>query len=56
MLNEEQIAEYHNQGYLKVEQLFTPEEAGQLAAAMVRVIEQWGQETIGWVGPWRDSP
>ena len=54
MLNEEQIAEYHEQGYLKVEQLFTPEEAGQLASAMVRVIEQWGEETIGWVGPWRD--
>ena len=54
MLSEEQVSEYREQGYLKVEQLFTPEEAEELASEMVRVIEQWGQESIGWVGPWRD--
>ncbi|MDE2734184.1 MAG: phytanoyl-CoA dioxygenase family protein, partial [Gemmatimonadota bacterium] len=54
MLSKEQIEQYREQGYLKVPQLFTPEEAEELASEMVRVIEQWGQESIGWVGPWRD--
>ena len=54
MLSKEQVAQYREQGYLKVPQLFTPEETEELASEMVRVIEQWGQETIGWVGPWRD--
>ena len=54
MLSKEQVAQYREQGYLKVPQLFTPEETAELASEMVQVIEQWGQETIGWVGPWRD--
>ena len=54
MLSKEQVAQYREQGYLKIPQLFTPEETEELASEMVRVIEQWGQESIGWVGPWRD--
>ena len=51
MLSKEQIAQYREQGYLKVPQLFTPEETAELASEMVRVIEQWGQESIGWCRP-----
>ena len=51
MLSKEQVAHYREQGYLKIPQLFTPEETEELASEMVRVIEQWGQESIGWVGP-----
>jgi len=54
MLSKEQIAAYHQKGYLKVKQLFTPEESAELGSEMVRVIEQWGEESIGWIGPWRD--
>ena len=54
MLSTEQIEAYREQGYLKVEGLFASAEVEELAAEMVRIIEQWGQETIGWVGPWRD--
>ncbi len=54
MLTEEQIEAYHREGYLRVEGLFTDEEIEELASEMVRIIEQWGQETIGWRGPWRD--
>ena len=39
MLSKEQIAQYHEQGYLKVEELFSPSESEELAAEMVRVIE-----------------
>ena len=54
MLSKEQIETYQRDGYLKVESLFTPEESAELASEMVRIIEEWGQETIGWHGPWRD--
>ena len=53
MLDREQIEAYHRDGYLHVKQLFTPEETEELASEMVRVINEWGQETIGWPGPWR---
>ncbi len=54
MLTEKQIEAYHRDGFLRVEGLFTDEETEQLGSDMVRIIEQWGQETIGWQGPWRD--
>ncbi len=54
MLSNEQISCYKENGYVKIEQLFSKEETEDLVSEMIRVIEQWGQETIGWVGPWRD--
>ena len=54
MLTQEQIAAYHQDGYIKVEGLFTPKEVEVLGSEMVRIIGEWGQETIGWRGPWRD--
>lgn len=54
MLSEEQVAAYHEDGYVRVSGLFTDEETAELASEMTRVIEQWGEETIGWRGPWRD--
>ena len=53
MLTQEQVEFYHENGYLKVDQLFTPAETKELASEMVRIINNWGQETIGWPGPWR---
>ena len=54
MLNNEQISCYRQNGFVKAEQLFNKKEADALASEMVNVIEKWGQETIGWMGPWRD--
>ena len=54
MLTREQIDFYRENGYLKCEALFTPEETAELGSEMVRIIENWGNETIGWRGPWRD--
>ena len=54
MLTPEQIETYNEDGYVKVAGLFTEEETTELANDMIRVIEQWGQETIGWRGYWRD--
>ena len=55
MLSQEQIDAYHRDGYLKVEGLFSEAEAAELSDDMVRIIEEWGEETIGWKGPWRDG-
>ena len=54
MLTKKEIDAYNRDGFLRVEGLFTDEETEQLATGMIRIIEQWGQETIGWKGPWRD--
>ena len=53
MLTQEQVDFYNENGYLKVDQLFSPDETKELASEMVRIINNWGQETIGWPGPWR---
>ena len=54
MLSQEQIESYQDNGYLKVEGLVSSAETTELAADMVRIIEEWGEETIGWKGPWRE--
>ena len=54
MLTEEQIAAYRRDGYVKVEGLFSADELEALRSEMGRVIDEWGTETKGWVGPWRD--
>ena len=54
MLNQEQIEFYQQHGYLKVEALFSESEVHELSSDMVQVIENWGNETIGWQGPWQD--
>ena len=55
MLTESEIKAYHEDGYLKVEQLFTPEETEELGSEMIRIINEWGEERIGWPGPWRSQ-
>ena len=53
MLNHEQIEAYERDGFVKVEGWFAAREVDELATDMVAIIEQWGEETIGWKGPWR---
>ena len=55
MLTQEQVEFYHENGYLKVEQLFTTEETEELASEMVQIINNWGQETIGWARTLADT-
>ena len=54
MLTADQIEHYREEGYVKVEGLYTPEEVKELGDDMNRIIETWGEEVIGWRGPWRD--
>jgi phytanoyl-CoA hydroxylase len=55
MLNTTQIDAYKHDGYLKVAGLFSPQEVEALEAEMNWIIKEWwGEESIGWRGPWRD--
>ena len=55
MLTEKQVEAYKQDGYLRVEGLFTQEEVKALNSEMNLIIEDWwGEESIGWRGPWRD--
>ena len=55
MLTQEQINAYNEDGYVKVEGLFTPDEVEELGSEMIQIIGDWGEETIGWRGPWREK-
>ena len=55
MLTEKQVEAYKRDGYLRVEGLFRQEEVKELNSEMNLIIEDWwGEESIGWRGPWRD--
>ena len=43
MLTQEQIKTYNEEGYVKVEGLFTPEEVEELGSEMVQIIGEMGR-------------
>jgi ectoine hydroxylase-related dioxygenase (phytanoyl-CoA dioxygenase family) len=52
-LTPQQIAFYHEHGYLRIEQMFTPAQTDALSEALDWLIETWAVKDIGWTGPWR---
>src|SRR5689334_9455051 len=52
-LTEEQVAFYHEHGYLRIPQVFTTAEADELERDLNRLIEEWAFTDKGWTGPWR---
>ena len=55
MLTEKQVEAYKQDSYLNVEGLFTSEAVKELNSEMNLIIKDWwGEESIGWRGPWRD--
>ena len=55
MLTAEQVEAYREEGYLRVSNIFTDEELRELSEDMDRIVDDWwGEESIGWKGPWRD--
>ena len=56
MLTEKQVEAYKRDGYVKAEGLFTPDEVEEFGSAMNWIIKEWwGEESMGWRGPWRDE-
>ncbi|HEX4216251.1 MAG TPA: phytanoyl-CoA dioxygenase family protein [Candidatus Dormibacteraeota bacterium] len=55
MLTSEQVASYREHGYLRVPQVFTPEETEGLGRSLDWIIDTWASRTSGWTGPWRQK-
>ncbi|MBI5666907.1 MAG: phytanoyl-CoA dioxygenase family protein [Chloroflexi bacterium] len=55
MLSPDQIQFYHEQGYLHVPQLFSPEEITELSDELDRLVQDWAFTDEGWTGPWRQA-
>jgi len=53
MLTKQQIEFFHEHGYLRIPQVFTPAETDELAAELDRLIDEWASKEMGWSGPWR---
>ncbi len=55
MLTSEQIASYHENGFLHIPAVFTPAEADELADELDRLVQDWSFTSPGWSGPWRQA-
>ena len=53
MLTQQQVDFYHEHGFLRIPELFTPEETQELSKEMDRLVEDWAFTSPGWSGPWR---
>lgn len=52
-LDEVQVAFYRENGYLRIPQVYTPEEISAMADDLDWQIATWASKTAGWSGPWR---
>jgi len=53
LLTSEQIAQFHEMGFLRIPQVFSPEEMDRLDEDLEFIIQTWAEEHMGWSGPWR---
>ena len=53
VLTPEQVAFYHEHGYLHIPAVFTQEETDTLAEHLEWLMETWAIKDQGWTGPWR---
>ena len=53
VLTPEQVAFYHEHGYLRIPAVFTPAETDELSQHLNWLIETWAIKDQGWTGPWR---
>ena len=54
-LTEDQVAFYHERGYLRLRNVFTPAEVEHQSVELERLMLEWAQQTPGWRGPWRKA-
>ena len=52
-LSAEQVASFWEHGYLRMEQVFTPEKMDELDVEMDRLMVEWANNAPGWSGDWR---
>ncbi|MFT5087418.1 MAG: phytanoyl-CoA hydroxylase [Planctomycetota bacterium] len=53
MLAEDQVASYHEHGYLHIPEVFTQAETDDLEEELERLVQDWATTDKGWSGPWR---
>jgi hypothetical protein len=53
VLTAEQIARYHDQGFLHIPAVFSPEETRELSDSLEWLMQTWASDEAGWTGPWR---
>ena len=54
MLTPHQIAEYHEQGFVRIPQVYSPDEVEELRRELDQLVQDWATTNAGWSGPWRD--
>src|SRR6476620_6258387 len=53
VLTAEQVAFYHEHGYLHIPAMFTQAETDELSDHLNWLIDTWAFKDQGWTGPWR---
>ncbi len=53
MLSKEQIDFYHENGFVRIPQVYTPEEVEAMRNDLDELIQTWATTNVGWTGPWR---
>ena len=51
----EQVAFFHEHGYLRLPGMFSPEETAALSQSLDWIIGAWATTSPGWSGPWRQQ-
>lgn len=54
MLTREQIDTYHEKGYVRIPNVFSPTEVEDLRTELDTLVQDWATTNAGWSGPWRD--
>ncbi len=54
MLNQAQIDFFHENGFLRIPQVYNEAEISDMSDSLDRLIEDWALTSAGWSGPWRD--
>jgi phytanoyl-CoA hydroxylase len=54
LINSDEVAQFWDQGYLRVPDVFSPDEVAELADDLDLLIDRWARDGA-WRGPWRDA-
>jgi len=54
MLSQEQIDFFHENGFLRIPQVYSEDEINEMSDSLDRLIDDWALTSPGWSGPWRD--
>lgn len=55
LLTPEQIASYHEKGFLHIPNVFTPQQTAAMRDDLNWMIDAWATKSAGWTGPWRKA-